>query len=131
MCVAGMVDVHDKRHMPQTSANVFKGHSGGMLLTEAGELAGMVTSNAKRSDGTIVSSVSFALPAACIAKVFGQVQSIAGSQPATGDAGPFVEVDVHDDELGELWDMHVNEMDEYGVLAHVHVGDAPPPRSRL
>jgi len=46
----------------QTCAQVFRGHSGGMMCDEKGRLIAIITSNAKHSDGSIIPEINFAVP---------------------------------------------------------------------
>lgn len=53
----------------QTSALVFRGHSGGMLCDDLGRLVGVLTSNAKHSDGSIIPEINFVVPLAAVRSV--------------------------------------------------------------
>jgi len=46
----------------QTCAQVFRGHSGGMVCDSQGRLVGIITSNARHSDGSIIPEINFAVP---------------------------------------------------------------------
>jgi len=48
--------------MLQTSAMVFRGHSGGMLADAAGRLLGVISCNARHSDGSIIPEINLAIP---------------------------------------------------------------------
>lgn len=50
----------------QTCASVFRGHSGGMLCDAQGRYMGIITSNAKHSDGSIIPEINFAVPITCV-----------------------------------------------------------------
>ena len=46
----------------QSTARVYRGDSGGMLLDDEGKLIGVVTSNARSFDGSIIPSINFSVP---------------------------------------------------------------------
>ena len=47
----------------QTSASVFRGDSGGMIVSgETGRLLGMITSNARQADSCIIPKLNFSIP---------------------------------------------------------------------
>jgi len=48
--------------MYQTCTNVFRGHSGGLLADRHGALLGLLTSNARHSNGKIIPTINFTLP---------------------------------------------------------------------
>ena len=56
----------DEPVLLQTSACVFRGHSGGMLCDAKGRFVGVLTSNAKHSDGSIIPEINFAVPLSAI-----------------------------------------------------------------
>lgn len=57
-----VVPHNGKPALLQTCAQVFRGHSGGMICDEKGRLLGIITSNAKHSDGSIIPEINFAVP---------------------------------------------------------------------
>lgn len=50
----------------QTCASVFRGHSGGMLSDSQGRFMGILTSNARHSNGSIIPTINFSIPLAML-----------------------------------------------------------------
>ena len=79
----------------QSSACVFRGDSGGMLLDQQGYLLGMITSNAKQADGSIIPRINFSIPKSLL-------------EPMSRVEG-FIEymksLDTDDQELQSLWNL--------------------------
>jgi hypothetical protein len=51
----------------QTSGSVFRGDSGGLVVSGTnGKLLGMITSNARQTDSGIIPKLNFSIPAACL-----------------------------------------------------------------
>mmetsp|Transcript_4129 Transcript_4129/g.7894 ORF Transcript_4129/g.7894 Transcript_4129/m.7894 type:complete len:574 (+) Transcript_4129:102-1823(+) len=46
----------------QSCASVFRGHSGGLLADEEGCMLGILTSNARHSNGSIIPTINFSIP---------------------------------------------------------------------
>ncbi|CAK9024490.1 Glyoxysomal processing protease [Durusdinium trenchii] len=46
----------------QTCASVFRGHSGGLLADSQGRFLGILTSNARHSNGSIIPTINFSIP---------------------------------------------------------------------
>lgn len=61
--------------MFQTSALVFRGHSGGLLCDEDGKFLGILTSNAKHSDATIIPEINFSIPAPLIFRLIENLET--------------------------------------------------------
>lgn len=59
--------------MLQSSACVFRGQSGGMLLDLEGRCLGMLTSNAKHADGNIIPVINFILPWVAMEPALGSI----------------------------------------------------------
>jgi S1-C subfamily serine protease len=53
----------------QSTASVFRGHSGGMLLDRTGRFLGLVTSNAKHATGQIIPTLNFSIPSSVLRSV--------------------------------------------------------------
>jgi S1-C subfamily serine protease len=64
--VVSKVVRHPRNHTAaailQTCAHVFRGHSGGLLADARGRLIGILTSNARHSNGSIIPSINFSIP---------------------------------------------------------------------
>ena len=61
--VAKLIPYHGLPMILQTSASVFRGDSGGMIVSgETGRLLGMITSNARQADSGIIPKLNFSIP---------------------------------------------------------------------
>lgn len=90
----------------QSSACVYRGDSGGMLLDQHGQLIGMITSNAKQADNSIIPRINFSvpknilLPLAAPKTLLSYIRSI----------------DVIDDDLQALWNLE--DVEDEPDLSH-------------
>ena len=81
---AGIVSKVVRKAIVQTSARVFRGDSGGMLLDRQGKFAGMVTSNG-RDDEQVYPTVNFSIPSTLLARVVRAGLSDAGVRQVAAD----------------------------------------------
>jgi len=91
----------------QTCASVFRGHSGGMLGDEEGRFLGILTSNARHSNGSIIPTINFAIPFSMVRPLMDVIHKDEETQNAVFDA-----YDLRDPELVSLW--------------HLEAGPSPP-----
>lgn len=57
-----VVTLNEKATLLQTCAQVYRGHSGGLICNTLGQIMGVITSNARHSDGSIIPEINFAIP---------------------------------------------------------------------
>ena len=93
--ISNVTIYNGKPAIVQSSACVFRGDSGGMLLDQQGYLLGMITSNAKQADGSIIPRINFSIPKSLL-------------EPLSRVEG-FIEymrsLDTNDQELQSLWNL--------------------------
>jgi S1-C subfamily serine protease len=69
----------------QSTASVYRGHSGGMLVDCTGRFLGLVTSNAKHATGQIIPTLNFSIPSSVLhALVAHAAQAQKGEVSAVG-----------------------------------------------
>ena len=109
--VVSNVTMHKgKPAIVQSSACVFRGDSGGMLLDQHGRLLGMITSNAKQADGNIIPRINFSVPKSLLepmSRVDGLMEYMKS-------------LDTVDQELQSLWNLEdVEDEPDVGQEDHV------------
>jgi hypothetical protein len=104
--LARVVRLDGRPVMFQSSALVFRGHSGGMLADAKGRLLGVISCNAKHSDGSIIPEINFAIP-------WSLVQDL-GLGP---DEDVFARLDAPDARLKTLWALEPVGLDKPPVAA--------------
>lgn len=82
----------------QTCACVFRGHSGGLLADDQGRFIGILTSNARHSNGNIIPEINFSIPINMIRPLLGCINKHASIQAAIFDS-----YDRPDPTLLSLW----------------------------
>mmetsp|Transcript_1422 Transcript_1422/g.2077 ORF Transcript_1422/g.2077 Transcript_1422/m.2077 type:complete len:577 (+) Transcript_1422:187-1917(+) len=89
----------------QTSASVFRGHSGGLLADHRGNFIGMLTSNAKHSNGDIIPTINFSIPV----NVLRPLIDVCNKNEADMDIvrSVYYSFDELDKELAALWSLQV------------------------
>ena len=90
----------------QSSACVYRGDSGGMLLDQHGRLIGMVTSNARQADGSIIPRINFSVPKNILRPLAKSNELIAYMKS----------LDEIDDDLQALWNLE--DVEEEPNLSH-------------
>jgi S1-C subfamily serine protease len=84
----------------QTCAHVFRGHSGGLLADARGRLIGILTSNARHSNGSIIPSINFSIPLEVVHPLLG---CATGAVATSYRERVFDEYDREDPELLAMW----------------------------
>uniref|UniRef100_A0A7S2SQ07 Uncharacterized protein n=1 Tax=Mucochytrium quahogii TaxID=96639 RepID=A0A7S2SQ07_9STRA len=86
----------------QTCASVFRGHSGGLLADETGRFIGILTSNARHSNGDIIPTINFSIPYAMLQPLIEIV--LEGGEPSSPNVQSVFDMyDREDPELLSLW----------------------------
>lgn len=86
--------------MIQTSTSVFRGHSGGMLANREGKVLGLLTSNARHSNGLIIPTINFVLPVNVLQPLLGCVYLDREAQDPV-----FRKLDTEDAEVASTWSL--------------------------
>eukprot|EP00937_MAST-01D_sp_MAST-1D-sp2_P007179 g7179.t1 len=118
MCRGEVSKVAAARGRPallQSTAAVFRGHSGGMLLDRGGRLAALITSNARHASGNIIPQLNFNVP---LAELWPLVMHARGRAPLSASA----HLGAADARLERLWALEA-EMEDVGEVQ-------PPPQQR-
>mmetsp|Transcript_24712 Transcript_24712/g.30259 ORF Transcript_24712/g.30259 Transcript_24712/m.30259 type:complete len:410 (-) Transcript_24712:138-1367(-) len=89
----------------QTSASVFRGHSGGLLADDRGNFIGMLTSNARHSNGNIIPTINFCIPVNVLRPLINVCENSESEKDRSREV--YHSFDVIDQELSSLWKLEV------------------------
>ena len=97
----------------QTSASVFRGDSGGMIVSGVtGKLLGMITSNARQADSRIIPKLNFSIPSWLLHPNLGRKGFSVSATDASGglyDWFNAIEMLSNNPNVGRLWDLENTE----------------------
>eukprot|EP00946_MAST-07B_sp_MAST-7B-sp1_P004035 g4035.t1 len=96
----------------QTSASVFRGDSGGMVISEeTGRILGMITSNARQADAGIIPELNFSIPSTLLPSGINEADSLSATRVLEDWFSVFERLS-RDSELEKLWDLQNTEESE-------------------